>query len=708
MFRRRLTWFWVLLTGLALVIVARLCQIQVVQAGEYQRLADRILTRRPDYIPAPRGAILDHSGHVLLIDEPTADICIHYGALTVPPQADYLLEAARALKRRGDYPSDARLSDIAAHLPVEIEEMWWQLSGLTGIPQPELRASARQVVARVQRWRAASGQPVIREERQLLPVIEGIRNAVAVDVRLKMGRYPWLRVVPSARRVARDADAVAHVLGRTGAASPELLAADPLRGDELRGLRAGDRCGVSGIERLAETSLRGQRGRILMDYEWQERERSEPIAGHDVHLTIDLPLQKYVVERLEEAVGQLPERLRAGAAAVVIDVATREVRALASYPSYRYDDFDADYAALQRDARRLPLLFRAVQAQYPPGSICKAITLVGGLTEGVITPATRFHCTGHLLPDKPDRFRCWIYSQYGITHDFEEPEGQNSEDAVRNSCNIYFFRVGERLGPDRLCDWFARFGLGRTTGSGLIEESTGIVPTGEWLQRVAGRAPQTSDAWNFAIGQGEVTITPLQAANVAATIAAGSWLPVRLAYDDSGHACGAPVTPPVTFDEGHISVLRRGMWRVVNEPGGTAARYAALDRGDYELCGKTGSAQTVPRPITYRYTFEWLDGYREEAIAYLEDDARAVLPARGDEQPRCVGRHAAERFPSLEEGERLPAHAWFMGFTQPARTPRGARPAGKVYAISVLLEFGGSGGAEAGPVAKQIAEYLLQ
>jgi len=287
-----------------------------------------------------------------------------------------------------------------------------------------------------------------------------------------------------------------------------------------------------------------------------------------------------------------------------------------------------------------------------------------------------------------------------------EPAGQDGESAVRNSCNIYFFQVGQKLGPQRLCEWFARFGLGRPTGTGLIEEADGIVPDEAWLSRAAGRRHQSADAWNFAIGQGEVTITPLQAANVTAAIASGQWAPARLAYDDSGHAFGDPLAPPTTFDEAALRVLRRGMWRVVNERGGTAARYASLDRHDYDLCGKTGSAQTPPRPVAYRYTFEWPDGRRESAVAYLEEDARtAVAP---DTAVRCVGRHVVDRYPRLDEGERLPSHAWFIGYTQPATTPRGERPSGRVYAIAVIIEFGGSGGTVAGPIAKNIAEYLLR
>jgi penicillin-binding protein 2 len=705
MFQRRLTWFSILLAVVALVVIARLVQIQVVQAAEYERLAERILSRRPEYVPAPRGTVFDRNGQVLLTDVPTADICIHYGALT--GRETYLLQAARALRKRGDYPAERDLRDIVPRLRRQIDEMWWRLADLTGVPQPELLERARKVVARVERWRAATQQETIREENQLLPVIEDIGNEAAIAIRLELERYPWLRVVPSSRRIASHADSLPHVLGRMGAASPERIAADPLRGDELRGLGKDDRCGISGVERLAESSLRGQRGRITLDYAWQPRERVEAVPGRDVHLTIDLDLQEYILGLLDEATQQLPASQRAGAAAVVMDVATREVRAVVSYPTYPYAGFSDQYEQLRRDAVRMPLLFRAVQAQYPPGSICKAMTLVGGLTDGVITPATRFHCTGHLLPNQPDRFRCWIYNQYdGLTHDMFAPEGQDGESAVRNSCNIYFFQVGQKLGAQRLCEWFARFGLGRPTGTGLIEEADGIVPDQGWMARAENRRHQSADAWNFAIGQGEVTITPLQAANVTATIASGQWAPARLAYDDTGHAFGDPPAPPTTFDETALGVLRRGMWRVVNEHGGTANRYAPLDRDDYELCGKTGSAQTPARPVAYRFTFEWPDGRRENAVAYLEEDARAALGAP-DEAARCVGRHAVERYPKLDEGERLPSHAWFIGFTQPKNTPRGQQPRGKVYAIAVIIEFGGSGGAVAGPVVKKIAEYLL-
>ncbi|HMQ16056.1 MAG TPA: penicillin-binding transpeptidase domain-containing protein, partial [Phycisphaerae bacterium] len=388
----------------------------------------------------------------------------------------------------------------------------------------------------------------------------------------------------------------------------------------------------------------------------------------------------------------------------VIDVASGDVLALASYPAYAYGATAEDFARLRSDTRWLPLRFRAVSDAFPPGSTCKAITLVAGLSDRVIRPGDRIHCRGAFLPGRPTQFRCWIYNQYGITHDSELPEGQRGEDAIRNSCNIYFYEVGGRLGAERLCDWFDAFGFGRLQGTGLIEESPGIVPHERWLRQIQGRGHSPSDAWNYAIGQGEVTATPLQAANVAAAVARGRWEPVHVARLPGGEPLLTPAGPAQPFDETALRALRSGMWRVVNERGGTANKHAPLSSPDYELCGKTGSAQVVPRVITTRYVFEWPDGLRETVEARTEAEARARF---GPAHIRLVGTRAAQRFPALGEEGRLPAHAWFIGYAQLKATPRGASPPGKAYAIAVLIEFGGSGGSVASPVARQIAELLV-
>jgi len=319
----------------------------------------------------------------------------------------------------------------------------------------------------------------------------------------------------------------------------------------------------------------------------------------------------------------------------------------------------------------------------------------------VVRPETTIECNGVFRPEQPNRFRCWIYNMYHATHG-----PQRATDALRNSCNIYFYTIGDRLGVARLCAWFSRFGLGRTQGTGLIEESRGIVPTPEWIRTHRRSDPHVrpADAWNFAIGQGEVAATPLQAANVAATVATGRWAPVRLLLDDDGTAAAPPKT--VEFDQRYLRVLRRGMWRVVNERGATAYKHARLDDPTYCLCGKTGSAQAAARPIKRRWFLEWPDGHRETVVGGLirED----ILKPYPDPKPRIVGYRTCERFPLLDINDKLPSHAWFIGYTQPRDTPRGAVPHGKVYAIAAIVEYGGSGGAAAGPVVRDIAEYLVQ
>jgi len=712
-FARRLKWFVILLVGLTLVIVARLVQIQVVRADDYQALADRILTCAPEYLTAPRGSILDRRGQVLVSDEPASDICVHYAALLVlladePPRSaqEYLKAQARALRKRGEYPADMPLVDIVPLIRGRIGLLPDRICELTGVERAELLERAARICRQIELIKAdvQSRSPTawrIREESQYHALVAGVDEDVALAARIELEPFhPWLSVVPSARRVAHDADALVHVLGRLGPVSAERIASDPLRDDERRGLRAGDRCGISGVERLAEAELRGWRGRVLRDFDRTEVERIDPLRGNDVHLTIDSELQRRAAALVQEAVER--SEYPAGGAAVILDVMTREVLALVSYPGYGYDDYARDYGRLARDHRREPLRFRAVANAYPPGSTCKVIALYGGLAEGLVRPHERIHCGGHFLPDQPGIFRCWIYNQYGVTHG-----EQAAEDAIRNSCNIYFYTVGDRLGVDRLCKWFSAFGLGRAQGTGLIEETTGVVPTSHWIaqQRDADPVVRPADAWNYAIGQGEVLATPLQAANVAATIASGRWEPVTLVRDGDGNPIGGPAAAPVVFDEQHLRLLRSGMWRVVNERGATA--YAArLDSSRYELCGKTGSAQAQPRPISRRWFLEWPDGRRDSVIGgLLEEDILARYP---DDRPTIVGYRTHERFPPTGPDQELPAHAWFIGYTQPKDTPRGAPPRASAYAIAVVIEYGGSGGRVAGPVAKALAELVLE
>ena len=713
-FAKRLRWFVILMIVLALVIVARLVDIQVVRAERYETFADNMLTRPVRHLPAPRGSILDRNGRVLVSDEPVFDISVKYQVLKALADDElpassraYLGAMARTLRKRGGYPSDMPENEGVADLLARIDRLWQRLTELTGLTHGDLVQRAGRIRARIEEVREDVQRRTptvrsVREEELYHALVPAVDADLALAVRIELeAEHPWLRVVPSARRVAHDVDTLVHVLGRTGAASPRRIDNDSLADDELRGLRAGDRCGISGVERVAELALRGTRGRIIEDFDRKMLSRIDPVGGDAVLLTIDLELQRQVFAILEKAVAesQASENPAGGASAVVLDVATREVLALVSYPAYRYDEYRQDYTRLARDNRWQPLRFRAVANMYPPGSTCKVIALYGGLAEGVVAPHTPIHCTRHLFPDQPDSFRCWIYNQYGATHG-----PQTAEEAVRNSCNIYFYTVGDRLGVDRLCRWFSAFGLGRTQGTGLIEESSGIVPTSQWIaeHRAQDSRVYPADAWNFSIGQGEVSATPLQCANVAATVASGRWEPVKLVRDSAGNLIGDEPVEPTVLDERHMRILRTGMWRVVNERGATAYG-ARLTSGEYEMCGKTGSAQTSRRVIRKWYKLEWPDGYTETVVATSK---REVLARYPDEEPNVVADGIDELFPPRGADGKLPAHAWFIAYTQSKDTPRGAAPRGRSYAISVIIEFGGSGGKIAGPVAKAIAELL--
>ncbi|MFO0840008.1 MAG: penicillin-binding transpeptidase domain-containing protein [Phycisphaerae bacterium] len=704
MFRTRLKWFSILVGLLATGLVARLFEIQIVRAASFDSLATRMVIRPEVFLSAPRGGILDRQGRVLISDVPTANICLHYGVIA--GRDDYLEAVGRAMMQGGKTARDATLIEVTNQLRLEIDAMWDQISEISGEPRSALLERAQRIDDRVSAIREdqarRGNRGAIKEEGWFHSLLSDVPDEVALRIRETLGRLPWLRVVPSTRRVARDAEPLVHVLGRIGGVTPEHLADDPFRDDELRALRPGDACGISGVERLAEPLLRGTRGKIVEDISRTQLERVEPLQGRDVYLTIDADLQRRTLEILHDAVETSPNP--AGASAVVIDPETREVLVLASYPVYPFEPTAQEYETLRNDARRLPLRFRAVSAAYPPGSTCKIATMVAGFAEGVTDENTRIHCTGYFRT--PDSFRCWIYNEYpGVTHDLRgNPAGQNAEDAIRNSCNIYFFTLGDRLGAERLCAWFDRFGLGKLQGTGLIEESTGILPSADWLLVNRGRRFEKADAWNFSIGQGEVTATPLQAANVAASVATGRWSPVRILRGDVREALEQRLPPEQHFDESTLRVLRAGMWRVVNEPGGTAY-VARLDRRDYHLCGKTGSAQASPRVLNWRFTYEWPGGRRMTVLADSREEALAQLPP-GD-PPRLVERTAAELFPAKGPEDKLPSHAWFVGYVQRADTPRGAPPRGRSLAISVLIEYGTSGGRNAGPVAKKIVEMVL-
>jgi penicillin-binding protein 2 len=421
--------------------------------------------------------------------------------------------------------------------------------------------------------------------------------------------------------------AAAHSLGRVGEVTDRQL-----HSPEFADLAPGDLVGQAGVEWQYNRSLMGEDGyrRLIVNsrgVEVAETERRLPKDGPSLTLTLDTDLQR----ELEEAFRGL------SGSAVVLDPRTGEILAMTSTPGYDPNLFSTGvepetWTQLSTDPET-PLMNRVIQGQYAPGSLFKVVMATAALEEGLITPQTTFYCPGYLSV-YGNVFRCHKASGHGIV---------NLKRAIQQSCNVYFYELGVRLEIERIARWARRLGLGAPTGVDLPHEAGGLVPSPEWKERVHGTKWYAGETVSVAIGQGQVTVTPLQVARLAAFVATG-----RLPRPHLVRAVGGvPVPVAPSLDPGvhaaTLAALRAGMRAVVEEQGtGWRARIPGV-----VVCGKTGSAQVV---------------------------AHAVLARR----PGSVA---------------MQPHGWFMAFA-PAEDPR--------VALAILVEHGGSGGGSAAPVAQRV------
>lgn len=714
MFDRRLTALLVVFALALTVIVARLVTLQIVWGDFYQQSAERSYLVTPRAIPFVRGSILDRTGEVLVSDQPCWDLTMDYDviAAVADDQAGAIMPAIKRWRQR--YPQAAAQQDLERCFREELETMWGDIALAFTTPQGavsigELRARADEINRRVQRIRevvaARRGfDSPVAEERAAHPIWRRLDSRLQIAAREKFARYPWLHVESSsARRFTDDTEAFAHVLGQTGRVDAETVAADPDSDDPFAHYRADESRGISGVEHAAEATLRGRRGQVTYDRDGSVVEDIEAEHGQDVTLTLHSGLQRRLYRLLGDTVSGIPES--SGGAIVVLDVPRREVLALVSYPAFAPNAFDEMYSEYRDDTEHLPLLFRAVAGRYAPGSTVKPLACLAGLMNGKLTLDTREECTGYLFPDQRDRWRCWEI------HGTDERKAHglvNVTEALTGSCNIFMYRLGERLGVDRLLSVFDMAGIGRSCGINLREEDVGINPTPEWLQTHRHTTVSAAHARLFAIGQGELSMTPLQVANLMATYAAGSYRPVTLVRGTTPRPeWKLPVTPA------QWRAVREGIYGVVNDPEGTAYKYAHLVDEHCVLCGKTGSATAYPWPTAYRIPYVDEDGVSSVTVVAAGTRNAAMDRFRldhprthADQKSATVAREWPRQSPPPGEQH---AHAWFGGFLQAvdadhrpdwSKTPD--------LAFAVLVEFGGSGGRTSGPLAKAVATELLQ
>jgi penicillin-binding protein 2 len=459
-------------------------------------------------------------------------------------------------------------------------------------------------------------------------IADGLTSKDVAPIESRRRELPELLVESEPQRIYRSGTLAAHILGYLQEQTAEEIRARP-----ERPTRPGELVGKSGIERVYDDVLRGDDGLAIevvdsLGRVQNENARQYPVQGDDVILTIDRELQAEAERSLEGREGVI----------VALDPKTGEVLALASSPTYDPNRFitrftPKEWTDLISDPTS-PLENRAIRGLYAPGSIFKLVMSVAGLTFGYVTPSTTVYCSGSTQIYGAIR-HCWYAPGHGA---------MNLSDAIKNSCNIYFYSLGRRMGIDQIALAASRLGLGRKTGIDLVGEKEGLVPSSDWKQAALKEPWFPGETISVAIGQGQLQVTPVQIALLTSLVAARG-VPVRPRLVSNVPAAVDPAPQADSlFKESTFEEIIAGMWRSVND-GGTGAG-ARVD--GFDVCGKTGSTQTM-------------------------------------------SRESAERLALA--GRVIKTHSWFSGFA-PRVDPR--------IVVTVLVEFGGGGGATAAPVAGRI------
>ncbi|GAB6144351.1 penicillin-binding protein 2 [Desulfocicer niacini] len=438
----------------------------------------------------------------------------------------------------------------------------------------------------------------------------------------------------------------AHVLGYLGEVNGE-----ELRKNKYPDVRSGDAIGRDGVEKEFETVLHGKRGGRQVEVDATGRlvrvlNTVDPVPGQNIFLTIDLELQ------------QAAESLLAGlsGAVVAIDPATGDVLCMASSPSYNQNDFiggisHKKWQALQQDPGH-PMTNKAIQGEYPPASTYKIVTAIAGLEEGSVNIHTSHFCSGrHKYGNRV--YRCWKKWGHGDL---------DIIGALEQSCDVFFYNVGQDVGVDTLAQYARGCGLGKPTGIELRKERSGLIPTAAWKRKRFGVSWQGGETLSIAIGQGFNQVTPLQMAVLIAAVGNEGTLYRPRILKSVQVSPGEPpveqmpeITGGIPAGKETLRIVREGLLRVVHGKRGTA-RSVKID--GVSMAGKTGTAQVFSMKKKDR------DRSKNDPLDYLLRD-----------------------------------HAWFVCYA-PAKKP--------VIAVSVIIEHGEHGATAAAPVASHVVKTWLE
>jgi penicillin-binding protein 2 len=751
MFERRIKILLGALAGFTLLLVLRAGWLQVVQGADWQARA-ALTGRRQSHIETSRGRILDVKGRTIAEDAPCVDAALDYRAIDVdaPESREWLrIQARGRLQSRGAYKGsrDERVRLVDAEVDAvkaDLKALWAKFAEISGKTPDEIEEVRASIVRRVKlrqryvlykryeeakqkhdseqkedrdswfRWLTDDSQAgpqidnfkvTVSEQTETHPILRAIDNDAYIQLDKMRERCPGLELKKGTRRNYPYHDIGCHVVGHMAPVMREDLEADPnVDKDESKKYFYNDMIGRAGLERLAERQLRGARGTVVRQTGRDTvLETVPPQPGQDVRVTIDMELQMRVQEAFlryvetgdpknpgkDLRVVQMPEHAMYGAA-VVIDVPTGQVRALVSNPTYDVNQFEQLYPTLLKNQVDRPLINRATQAALEPGSTVKPLVGLAAMTAGVLRPEETIECEGFLRIDGRLRKegRCWVASKFGhllanpahhpVPSSAPHPTGfLTFSDACERSCNVYFEIAADRLKMDGLGHWMKEFGLGRITEIGLAEVEgrvPGQVKVPNWR----------SATWFSGIGQSQVLATPIQMANVAATIARrGTWVRPHLLAGESSHV----ERRDLKLNAQAVEEAHQGMIAVVNGAAGTGA---ILRRDDLLVAGKTGTAQAAK--------FNTIEHDPATGKRLRDENGKVVRKFYEPSTPDVPNRDMPWYRGSGNSGTEL-GHAWFIGFA-PATDPK--------IAFAVLVEYGGSGGKDAGPVANAILDACLE
>ncbi len=684
MYSKRIKIFVILSAALLLICVLRLAQMQLLSDSLLQeRIAELKLQRgRYRQLKTVRGKILDRKAAVLAMDEPRFYLCISYelGCLadervsryglsgqiydTQPEDLDRIIEKCAQL-------GGLAASDIRNEIQ-KINNFIWQrrafqawrnnfpnseviekYDSIIGIPLSEAVADFERKQPDAARRLELVNKVDIVEMHKSWPLLELKTDDDIFTAQLEFMDIDGIVILPKAHRVYPYGPVAAQTIGWVGPASRQAdrrLFAD----DRLLCYLDDEVCGrEDGVEYVCETVLRGRRGEEIYDIDRRLVSRTDSRFGKDVTLTLDIELQKKIEEYLTDCA--VNANCKAPMAVVVIDVASGDILSLVSMPTFDLNTIRQTYTAVAADPNE-PLRNRAINKQYPPGSVVKPLILVAGLESGKITPREVIGCPPQKAP--PGWPSCWIYNRYRLGHDNNWPN--YARNAVKGSCNIYFSRLADRIEPRQLQQWLFDFGYGHKIPLAAALHATSneqratsikhrdlrqaqgqisnVLP--EDMISDFNQAPPLDrvERRYFGIGQGNLRATPLQVANAMVAIARGGVLKQPRLFKEIQNSKGTSLG----ISAETLKVVYDGMSAVVSEPGGTAYKefaYAGLAGQGVEVYGKTGSTER-------------------------------------------------------------PGNAWFAGFAEDS--------ASRGIAIAVVVEGGQHGSSDASPLARDIIQFCIE